>query len=93
MNRHNNNAAELEMRDAVVPHRSVSRQLSGLEGRQASPVLVSVARTCQKLGVFPRVAVERTVMDPDWRIFRPPDRPERGQAVLAVPVTTTAAAR
>ena len=88
-----NNAAELEIRDTVVLHRNVRHQLSEPEGRQVFSVLVSVARTCQKVGMFPRMAVERTVMDPDWRIFKPPDRPEREQAVLAVPVVTTAAAR
>ena len=88
-----NNAAELEIRDTVVLHLNVHHQLSEPEGRQVFSVRVSVARTYQKLGMFPRTAVERTVMDPDWHIFKPPDHPEREQSVLAVPVVTTAAAR
>ncbi len=71
-----NNAAELEIRDTVVLHRNVRHQLSEPDGRHVFSVLVSVARTCQKMGVFPRMAVERMI-DPDWRIFKPPDCPER----------------
>lgn len=89
-----NNAAELEIRDTVVLHRNVRHQLSEPEGRQVFSVLVSVARTCQKLGVFPRVAVERMIEDPDWRIFKPPDCPERVerpvQAAKAVPSVAAA---
>jgi len=47
-----NNAAELEIRDTVVLHRNVRHQLSELEGRQVFSALVSVARTCQKMGMF-----------------------------------------
>ena len=53
-----NNGAELEIRDAVVLHRNVRHQLSEPEGREVFSVLVSVARTCHKRGMFPRVAVE-----------------------------------
>ena len=95
-----NNAAELEIRDTVVLHRNVRHQLSEPEGRQVFSVLVSVARTCQKMGMFPRMAVERMIEDPDWRIFKPPDCPERAelsvQAAAAAPpaaaTTATAAA-
>ncbi len=84
-----NNAAELEIRDTVVLHRNVRHQLSEPDGRHVFSVLVSVARTCQKMGVFPRMAVERMIEDPDWRIFKPPDCPERVerlvQATTAVP--------
>ena len=88
---HNNNAAEPGMLDMVVPHRSVRHRLSGRGGREVF-VHVSVARTCQKRGMFPRVAVENAIKDPDWRIFKPPDRPERERDVLAAPAVTMAAA-
>ena len=91
-----NNAAELEVRDTVVLHRNVRHQLSKPEGREVFSVLVSVARTCQNLGMFPRVAVEHAIKDPDWRIFRPPDRMGRAerpvQAATAAPPVTIAAA-
>ena len=91
-----NNAAELEIRDTVVLHRNVRHQLSEPEGRQVFSVLVSVARTCQKMGMFPRMAVERMIEDPDWRIFKPPDCPERveqsAQAATAAPSASIAAA-
>ena len=83
-----NNAAELEIRDTVVLHRNVRHQLSEPEGRHVFSVLVSVARTCQKMGIFPRMAVERMIEDPDWRIFKPPDCPERAER----PVRAAAAA-
>ena len=38
-----NNAAELEIRDAVVLHRNVRHQLSKPEGREVFSVLISVA--------------------------------------------------
>ena len=91
-----NNAAELEIRDAVVLHRNVRHQLSEPEGRQVFSVLVSVARTCQKMGMFPRAAVESVIKDPDWRIFKPPDYLERverpAQAATAAPSVSTTAA-
>ena len=67
------NAAELEIRDSVVLHRNVRHQLSEPEGRAVFSVLVSVARTCYKRGIFPRIAVEELAKDPDWSIFKPPD--------------------
>ncbi len=77
-------------------HRNVRRQLSTPEGRQVFSVLVSVARTCQKLGMFPRAAVECMIEYPDWRIFRPPDCPERaersGQAATMTPSVVAIAA-
>ena len=85
-----NNAAELEIRDTVVLHRNVRHQLSEPEGRQVFSLLVSVARTCQKAGMFPRAAVERMIEDPDWRIFKPPDCPE--QTMQATTTTPHAAA-
>ena len=48
-----NNAAELEIRDSVVLHRNVRHQLSEPEGRAVFSVLVSVARTCYRRGIFP----------------------------------------
>ncbi len=69
-----NNAAELEIRDAVVLHRNVRHQLSKPEGREVFSVLISVARTCHKQGIFPRVAVENLIRDPDWHIFKPPEQ-------------------
>ena len=47
-----NNAAELEIRDAVVLHRNVRHQLSKPEGREVFSVLISVARTCHKQESF-----------------------------------------
>ena len=61
-----NNGAELEIRDTAVLHRNVRHQLSTMEGREVFSVLVSVARTCRKLGIFPRTAVECLIRDPDW---------------------------
>ena len=48
-----NNGAELEIRDTAVLHRNVRHQLSTTEERDVFSVLVSVARTCRKLGIFP----------------------------------------
>ena len=67
-----NNGAELEIRDAAVLHRNVRHQISEPEGREVFSVLISVARTCHKQGIFPRVAVEELIRDPDWSIFKPP---------------------
>ena len=77
-----NNGAELEIRDAVVLQRNVRHQLSTPEGREVFSVLVSVARTCHKRGIFPRVAVENLVRDPGWSIFEPPPEQERKEPVL-----------
>ena len=79
-----NNAAELEIRDAVVLHRNVRHQLSKPEGREVFSVLISVARTCHKQGIFPRVAVENLIRDPDWHIFKPPEQAQKEIAVEAV---------
>ena len=67
-----NNGAELEIRDTAVLHRNVRHQLSTIQGREVLSVLVSVAHTCRKLGIFPRTAVECLIRDPDWRLFKPP---------------------
>ncbi|MCY4491375.1 MAG: hypothetical protein OXC46_07935 [Thaumarchaeota archaeon] len=40
----------------------------GTEGMDIS-VLVSMARTCNKVGIFPRIAVENITKNPKWRIF------------------------
>ncbi len=81
-----NNGAELEIRDTAVLHRNVRHQLSTAEGREVFSVLVSVARTCRKLGIFPRTAVENLVRDPDWRLFKPPPKQERPELVAPVAV-------
>ena len=78
-----NNAAELEIRDSVVLHRNVRHQLSEPEGRAVFSVLVSVARTCYKRGIFPRIAVEELAKDPDWSIFKPPEQERKEPAMLA----------
>ncbi|MCE2499111.1 MAG: hypothetical protein J4F28_09070, partial [Nitrosopumilaceae archaeon] len=74
----------------------VRHQLSEPGGREVFSVMVSVARTCQKMGMFPRAAVESAVRDPDWRIFKPPDCPESverpAQAATAAPSVATIAA-
>ena len=72
-----NNGAELEIRDTVVLHRNVRHQLSEPEGREVFSVLISVARTCHKQGIFPRVAVEDLIRDPDWSIFKPPAQTQK----------------
>ena len=79
-----NNAAELEIRNAVVLHRNARHQLSEPEGREVFSVLISVARTCHKQGIFPRVAVEELIRDPDWSIFKLPDLAQKEIAVKAV---------
>ena len=76
-----NNGAELEIRDTAVLHRNVRHQLSTIQGREVFSVLVSVARTCRKLGIFPRTAVECLIRDPDWRLFKPPPGQERQDLV------------
>ena len=75
-----NNAAELEIRDTVVLHRNVRHQLSEPEGREVFSVLISVARTCYKQGIFPRVAVENIIRNPDWSIF---EQSNQDQNVIA----------
>ena len=47
-------------------------------------VLVSVARTCRRLGIFPRTAVENLVRDPDWRLPKLPPGQERQYLVAPV---------
>ena len=79
-----NNAAELEIRYAVVLHRNVRHQLSEPEGREVFSVLISVARTCHKQGIFPRIAVEEMIRDPDWSIFKPPEQVQKEITVKAV---------
>ena len=79
-----NNAAKLEIRDAVVLHRNVRHQLSKPEGREVFSVLISVARTCHKQGIFPRVAVENLIRNPDWSIFKPPEQVQKEITVEAV---------
>ena len=79
-----NNAAELEIRDTVVLHRNVRHQLSEPEGREVFSVLISVARTCHKQGIFPRIAVEELIRDPDWSIFKPPEQVQKEITVKAV---------
>ena len=81
-----NNGAELEIRDTAVLHRNVRHQLSTAEGRKVFSVLVSVARTCRKLGIFPRTAVENLIRDPDWRLFKPPPDQECQKLVAPVAV-------
>ena len=79
-----NNGAQLEMRDTAVLHRNARHQLSTAEGREVFSVLVSVARTCHKLGIFPRTAAENLVRDPDWRLFKPPPKQERQDLIAPV---------
>ncbi|MCE2508840.1 MAG: hypothetical protein J4G04_06040 [Nitrosopumilaceae archaeon] len=79
-----NNGAELEIRDTAVLHRNVRHQLSTVEGREVFSVLVSVARTCRKLGIFPRTAVECLIRDPDWSLFKPPPGQEHRDLVAPV---------
>ena len=67
-----NNDAELDIRDTVVLQRNVRHKLSVAEGMRVFSVLASVARTCHKQGILPRVAVESLIRDPDWKIFKPP---------------------
>ena len=78
------NGAELETCDAVVLHRNVCHQLSTQEGRSVFSVLASVARTCHKMGVLPRITVENVARDPDRSIFKPP--PEQGRAESVAPI-------
>ena len=79
-----NNGAELEIRDTAILHRNVRHQLSTVEGREIFSVLVSVARICHKLGIFPRTVVENLVRDPDWGLFKPPLEQEHQELVASV---------
>ena len=78
-----NNAAELEIRDGIVLQQNVRHHLPTPEGRQVFSVLISVARTCHKQGIFPQVAIEELMHDPSWRIFQ---LPEPKQQDCTVPV-------
>ena len=78
-----NSAAELEIRDAAVLHRNVRHHLSSPEGRKVFSVLISVARTCHKQAIFPRVALEELIRDPGWSVFRPPDQDRKEIALPA----------
>ena len=65
-------------RSYVVPDASISAIVKSCRKKYKNLLQpVSVARTCQKMGMFPRMAVERMIEDPDWRIFKPPDCPGR----------------
>ena len=79
-----NNAAELEIRDAVVLQRNVRHQLSEPGGMHVFSVLISIARTCHKQGIFPRIAVENMVMNSNWSPFEPPDQCQKKIPVPAV---------
>ena len=70
--------------DDYVLHRNVRHQLSKPEGREVFSALISVARTCHKQGIFPRVAVENLIRDPDWSIFKPPEQVQKEITVEAV---------
>ena len=48
--------------------------MSTAERRGVFSVLISVARICRKLDIFPWTAVESLAMDPDWRLFKPPPK-------------------
>ena len=85
-----NNGAELEIRDTAVLHKNVRRQLSTIQGREVFSVLVSVARTCRKLGIFPRTAVECLIKDPDWGWFKPPPGQERQELIAPVAAVSDA---
>ena len=79
-----NNASELKVRGTVVLHRNVRHQPSEPDGREVFSVLISVARTCRKQEIFPRVAVEEMIRDPDWSIFKPPERTRKEIIMKAV---------
>ena len=63
-----NNAAELEIRDAVVLHRNVRHHLANALGREVFSIMISVACTCHKQGILPRFALEDLIRNPDWDI-------------------------
>ena len=79
-----NNDAERDIRDTVVLQRNVRHKLSVVEGMQVFSVLISVARTCHKQGILPRIAVESLIKDPDWKLFKPPLREEMPEIAIAV---------
>ena len=58
-----NNDAELGIRDAGVLQKNVRHKLCEPEGMGVFAVLVSVSRTCDRQGVFPRTAVEELIKD------------------------------
>ena len=78
-----NNDAEREICDTVVLQRNVRHHLVNAEGMEVFSVLVSVARTCRKQGIFPHQAVKNLIKDSSWDIFKPLDKQKIPIAVAA----------
>ena len=83
-----NNDAEWDIRDTSVLQRNVRHKLCEPDGMNVFAVLVSVSRTCYKQGIFPRIAVEELIKNPDWSIFKPPNNEKKADAVAVAAISS-----
>ena len=83
-----NNDAERDIRDTSVLQRNVRHKLCEPDGMNVFAVLVSVSRTCYKQGIFPRIAVEELIKNPDWSIFKPPNIEKKADAVAVAAISS-----
>ena len=64
-----NNGTERDIRDAVVLQRKFRHKLVNPEGMHVFLAMQSFNRTCRKLGLVPRMCVEKIAENPDYSIF------------------------
>ena len=83
-----NNDAERDIRDTSVLQRNVRHKLCEPDGVNVFAVLVSVSHTCYKQGIFPRIAVEELIKNPDWSIFKPPNIEKKADAVAVAAISS-----
>ena len=75
------------LKDTVaIVLQNVRHQLSAPEGREVFPVLISVAHTCHKQEIFPRVALGELMHDPSWSMFKPSEPKQQDCTVPTVAV-------
>ena len=77
-----------DIRDTSVLQRNVRHKLCEPDGMNVFAVLVSVSRTCYKQGIFPRIAVEELIKNPDWSIFKPPNIEKKADAVAVAVISS-----
>ena len=80
--------AKQDMCDAGVLQRNVRYKLRESDGMSVFAVLVSVSRTCYKQGIFPRIAVEKIIKNPDWSIFKSPNNEKKADAVAVAAISS-----
>ena len=64
-----NNGTERDIRDAVVLQRKFRHKFVNPEGMHVFSVIQSFNRTCRKLGLVPRMRVEKIAENPNYNIF------------------------